>query len=104
MLIRRAYYHPMDARLIITPRPSNFYHAMVLIIEPAQGWSVLYNSREECVTELSLLGLLTITEADEVRASNFDQRDRMLVFWLTEVEPEELLAAGFHQVAKDKVN
>jgi hypothetical protein len=86
----------MDVRLLLVPHPFNIYQACVMDTEQARGWIKTYFSREECVTELKVLDMLSPDVADKVMVDDFDVNDRILIF-KTATDPETLEEAGFDE-------
>lgn len=70
----------MDVRLLITGfRPINLYRVCVFAPGITESWIKDYSSRQDCISELRCIDLLTPEEADEALASDFDTKERILI-------------------------
>jgi hypothetical protein len=92
----------MDVRLIINQDPDEHYQAFVISLEAAAGWSKTYATKTECLTELCLLGVLTLSEEQDLMEIDFDE-DRMIVNRAT-VDPRELVESGYEVITLDRAN
>jgi hypothetical protein len=86
---------PMDVRVIIVSRGDASYRVSVFVPGiHSCVWTIVYGSKQMCLTELGCVGLLSPIEVAAAHASDLDERDALLVI-RTETEPEVLRAAGF---------
>ena len=93
----------MNFCLIIRVRPGAVIQASVITVDCARGWSKIYPSKQECASDLREIGLVTILNQHDVMKSDFDMRDRILMFQ-TAAQAELLEEAGFVETTPVVVN
>lgn len=93
----------MDVRILIVWQPTNLYQVCIFAPALARGWVKTYYSKKDCLSELHAMDLLTCAELDEALASDFDIKDRILVFH-SGTNPQILQVAGFSENHPEAIN
>ena len=95
-------HQTMRGHLLITHPVSNVYQASVVADVVGRGWSKQYSSKPECLSELRLLGLISMDDQDEVTQSDLNLQDQ--IEFDTSVIPIALVGADFVEMKPAKLN
>ncbi len=93
----------LEVHVLISWHPGDVFQASVMASEWKRSWSKFFTSKQECLAELYLLGLLKTVDAEEVFGSDIDAKDEFFLL-VSRAVPETLVAAEFVEVTHGKSN
>ncbi len=93
----------MEVHVLISTHPGEVFQASVMAADWKKSWSKFFTSKQECLAELYLLGLLKMVDTEEVFGNDLDAKDEFFLL-LTRAVPETLTAAEFVEVPHGKNN
>jgi hypothetical protein len=91
----------MDVRLLVCSHPTNLCEVSVFAVDDAKAWGKLYPTKQECFTELYLLGLLTTKAARDMSKGRFEEDKIFIVD--TSAEPDLLDLVKFSEIVAEQL-